>query len=488
MWIEENWKIQVQPGLVSLVYSILFGLILLTTLDTTLASLMSYVYYKRISKAIPLTLKSSDIPGVTSFLLGNNFSFVNIIAVILKVAACIGIIIVEGMLDSEITINQSTVNRTALSVFNGSDTFWFNSNRFKWSILWMQHQRCRIVHPINQTILYYSVAFNFQNENAFNQSQQNHLPFDNRTTQYVNYSTTICLSPDHVNSQNVTEITRVIGCANLTKNVFCDQLDSSSIIEVRITNGEKGFALLSNFSGPGLHLNYNYGYSDNVPAMSTYTNNLGFSVNRSRLVCIQRPFGVLNTSNVHSKCIFSAHVHHVKFGDLTLLEHWIRHEDTLQGDFPKNYYATFSKPYFGPLFKSHISFGQYQEILLLHQLWSTRQGVNWKTLSSYFVGNMAIPLSQLNNIIIFHPHETKSIIPFVAVIVAIILIIFVIILTMIVFCVLRHGDVPRLNSVTGLSFLTRQQNTPSNFVIVPKKRFVMLMIAPDHNPPVDDMF
>ena len=79
-------ELHFQEGYVSAFYVIFLDLILFTNLDAALARLLSSLYYKQIFKGKPLLLRSCDIPGISTFFLGNRLSPNNLSILALKLA------------------------------------------------------------------------------------------------------------------------------------------------------------------------------------------------------------------------------------------------------------------------------------------------------------------------------------------------------------------------------------------------------------------
>lgn len=160
-----------------------------------------------------MTLRSADIPGVTTFLIGDFHSRANIIALVIKVTFLAAIFIVGIKINSYLACEQDIIYRPAYMRFDASHDAWKDEFKSFISAAWPDSQKCRKNDHANGTIIYYAIAFNLSNK----LESDEFLPVDpfHRDIYVIDYGSVQCLAPEKAAEDDVVPIAKVLGCSQV---------------------------------------------------------------------------------------------------------------------------------------------------------------------------------------------------------------------------------------------------------------------------------
>lgn len=430
-------RYRVQPGVISAAYFILFDLVLLTFLDVVLARVVCSLYYRRINKGGTLDVKSVDVPGLTTFLVGRRTAFPNLLALFVKIVVLACILIIDINIDANVVESKTALQRSSTFFFDPSDAQWEAPVDFNVTRRWERTKSCHISDRLSGNITYYALAFNLSSDPV-------QLGPDNNSEWWdVNDSTIVCLKDGQVEPSDVRISATISGCSQHFGHTSC-------------TNGTKLeknydlFALLSRFeqeedaenfvSWPwGDHsITYQYWHMD-----ASFAALLFPEYTQPNLTCVRSSFGPLSLSEDSYGCIF------VEYKDgLTLVDKW-RYNDAdklMWRDYP------------GPLFEGDINIGLHASLELLQGFFRNE---NWETISGMIVADSthyrqnSDQLSQIRG-----THVVTRVSPY-AIALAVFLVLLAIISRIVVAFTIGKDQRPQINSIDGLSSIAREVTEPT---------------------------
>lgn len=434
-------RIPISAGHVSAIYFVLFDVVVLSMVDIVMARILSRYYYYSIYHGRVVTLRSADIPGVTTYLLDAFWSWPNIIARFIKIAIIICVLIVDININSAFARPSSEISRTARYQFNASQEAWGDSiediNFVAVGFTWDKIRTCYERSEQSDELRYYSVAFDLEFNITIDPDGTINAP-PNMTDIHrpdVLDNTTQCLSPDLVADDFVVPTVHVIGCSELNRTSDC-----------RAEAPLEGSASICEECGAKF-----FGHGN-------YTGEIFSAVNASligdwarypqpELTCITFRIGVVQPESFFSPCL----LYSVLDDGNTLIEFWIR--DTVTGI----YRRTFP----GPVFKGVLSIGTQKRIDALFDSFSHwKSGLRWDTLSGILVANGNIYKRDQKNITVYGERKTVTSLPGYSVI-----LLFIVVLSTILTRIVIHFKVndsrPQLNTIDGLSSIAREESQPT---------------------------
>lgn len=216
--------LQIPSGYVLAFFFILFDVLCLALVDVLLIRLSCSLYYREISEGRSLNIRSFDIPGVVTYLVGKATSFANIVTFSLKIIVIVFIFFinfnVESAKDGE---RFSSMDFTATFDFIPTNEEWNNASRIRAVERSPEFSRwsCKD-HPDPEDpykVTFYRTAFSLSNSAIL----LNETDIPNATAaQYpIDSTTLLCLSPKNVSEKYIRPILKVLGCSKLIPDQNC---------------------------------------------------------------------------------------------------------------------------------------------------------------------------------------------------------------------------------------------------------------------------
>lgn len=419
--------LNVQPGLITAIFSIIFDFILLAILDSALARASSHFYYKSIFKGNPLSLKSADVPCVTSFLLGNFWTVPNVFLALVKIAMLVFILNVDIEVDSENVRPKTVVNVGSRLGFNISREDTKGEIDFGAGYLWQFVTNCR--EKSNDTITFYALAYNV----SYGKTT---APLHDPNGNFIPTESIYCLSPKYVASDSVRPLVVVKGCSPMSDG-GCTA-NSQTIFTKRRPGPDDSYTA---------DLKGLLGNPDFTVEVNEVENFVGFSNYATvRLFCVNVHLGLREppTSYLEPRdtCLVFANV-----SNGYLVEHWLYENPEFRRYYP------------GVVFEKDPKIGPAQAISTVFAL--QKGNVNYETLSKYLVGYSSYHISENQTITILRDARTVSTIPVYTLVIMGVIIVVCLGSYLIVAIFLAKDKRPQLNAINGLSSIAREENQPT---------------------------
>lgn len=421
----KNAVLDIRPGLMSALYFLLFDMVLITIIDLIMSRAMFDHYYKRAIRGQPIKLKSVDIPGVTTFLIGNFFSTANLTATITKIIVLAAIFTVDVELDSFIKPKQ--IQRSAYLKLNASDEYWENQD-FDLVYLHRDPQYCREYNSSANTITYYSVALDLEgNETSEAILSPEPSPSVEREC-FVNQSTTQCLMPGQVAEEDVLLNARVIGCSEIESDDCVNRgYVSMTLQKLKLNKTYRKKAKVV-FIRPHVHrqrllrwLNFTHLEDLSIYVDMTFPHPWSEYKNAT-VVCANLVVGLnQERSKSQYQCLLLAnYVYQGRRG--TIFEHWKLSQSPWAFFFDQNDPGGEKKlkmirVHPGAVFEGNVEMGDFQKMSLLYQLQTRKSQSDWFALSNMIVEIAAAYTRKDLNIAVLDTGHQQSVVPIYAIII-----------------------------------------------------------------------
>lgn len=444
-------ELHISPGYVSAVYFIIFDIIVISSVDVVIARILSRYYYRSIYYGRVITLRSADIPGITTYLLDAFWSWPNIIARVVKLVCLACVLLVDIEINSAFSQPSYEIHRTARFQFNASQEAWGDSledRKFTTvGYTWQQIRDCHQHSDDSDEIRYYSVAFNLEyNITVDLDGTINAPPYakDIASPDVLDNSTQ-CLAPGLVVDKFAVMTNHVVGCSNLNRSSSCS---FEAPLEGRAEIGSET-QISEPFLYKGSRLLYGTVFTlENVSLTGDWS-----KYKQPALTCIRFGMGITGSFSFYSQCLL---ISAVEDGN-TLVELWYR--DVLTGIFRRRY------P--GPVFKGALSIGKTKRIdtlVDLIPLW--KSGERWDSLSSILVADSAIYKRDEKTITAYGKQKTVTTVPVYTLIILAAMVFITILSKFIIWCTSREDPKPQLNTIDGLSSIAREEVQPTGRSLV----------------------
>lgn len=439
-------ELDVDPGVVSTVYFIVLEIFMLAIVDVVLIHIVSWMYYKRIHNGIPLEVRSAEIPGIATSLVGRFVSPPNIFAYLIKFALLACVFIVDLNINSTINRSRTVLKLTAKFVFDPSDDAW-NDDVFKRIVerRFIDSSDCHIIDKQNNNITFYAIAFNLENNETIDDEI---VPVGSEVRfKRIDASSVQCLAEDRVSPPDPSHIVaQVIGCSQLVPSTCTNESVIERSADLRANPADQTIGLMLQGTSP---ISYRVEQYDNEAKQiwPSYPN--------PRLICLQTYAGIKNTKKLFESCVVTAQFSN----DTTLIERW--DYDRPEGNLKQ---GNLKRKYPGPFFKGRVEFGRNRILSYLEQFAVSH---NWASFSSQVVADSTVYqlLSEKGTdqpeIVRLGRNKILTTVP-----------VFTVVLT--VFLVMAAGAArlavvfsigkdlrPQLNTINGLSSVGREENEPT---------------------------
>lgn len=405
-------QLSINPGLVSVFYFVFLDLVLLTNLDAALSRVLSHFYYRQIYSGRPLLLRTVDVPGITSFLLGRRLSLANAAAILVKLLFMLFIFMMD------INIQADNIERVhVLSTFemNATEEAWGDGVNIKRNVerRWDASRRCfvaakpreyhigeGIVRGYNDSIMYYHLAFNLTKGYEFTKDET--LPVsntssngsNNRSTQFIpiNDRALQCLRPGLV--LNPRPLIRVVGCSNVERllNTSCDAYapTSRSAASLSFTTSPDDILSMRNQSGH-TYTSEAFLFDTFAELQPVFPEYVGPG-KRTELFCLKQGYTVprLIWPKIRTWCLLVMH-----YNNITLFERWTYHRST----------NTVNRTFPGPIFDRDIDVGVFQ---MANFVWNAQNNLNWRVLSGVIVAESSVYVFEPKDVELIRTKGTET--------------------------------------------------------------------------------
>lgn len=421
----------VQPGVVSAVYFILFDLFLLALLDIVLARYVNSRYYRQVNEGRAIPIKSVDIPGVTTFLVGRIFSLPNLLALAVKLGFLACILIIDLAIDAEVIRPKTLQRRSATFDFDPAPAQWTDDTYRIVERAWEISRRCRRTNTTTGEIDFYALSFDLKGNQLLPSEVVNEEPLLEEYIPFVPGSI-ICSKPGAV--ETPVPLASVVGCSQVLYPTTCQNF----------TNDKRVFEWdipPTNQSNASQGKNYKLGFVIMPPEVSSqiwpeYPNAsvhcLLMRVGDRVLTAVRRVMCMIN----------------VIINSNTLLERWEFDEVSF----------TFNRRYPGANFKGEYDIALDRVLILLEDL---SGNTNWESLSGSFIADTLVYRQVNQSISVFEEARTVTTVPGYAIGIAVGMVIVAVFSRVVVAFTIGKDLRPQLNSIDGLSSIAREEHQPT---------------------------
>lgn len=450
---DSETSFNIRPGLVSAFYFVLFDLILISIIDTIMSRAMSYHYNKTAFEGRPLRLRSADLPGVTTFLIGDYLSKANVAAVSIKLMLLAAIFTVDLKINAAEGYREDQLKLSASFKFNASDALWGSQIRKQESVAWRELYYCQIMEK--DAITYYSISFNLTDNDAFEKKLSQKASVGD--TYHIDYRTAQCLKPGNVAPNDVDINARVLGCSN-EESSGCSHLERT-LVTWRTPKGPLwGFIEVSIGLEKARYWASWCKLKDLQAPWSVYQD--------PTLFCIQGKFGINSRAReiVRYSCLLVAEYSIDNKHNGTLVEHWTaeRFDQSHNGtNFLDDNFIQLKRDYPGPVFEGKHDIGSFQKVLLLHRLWNTHNRNNWATLSGIQTSSAAAYTPKDKKITKLSKTLQQTTIPVHALVLFALIIVVSIIASAVICFKFGFNYQPELININRLALLAKERHSSS---------------------------
>lgn len=433
-------KLDIDPGVLSTVYFIVLEIFMLAIVDVVLIHIVSWMYYKRIHRGIPLEVRSAEIPGVATSLVGRFVSPPNLFAYLIKLALLACVFIVDLNIKSTLNRSRTPLTLTAKFVFDPSKDAWDQAFKRIVERRWIDSRDCRVIDQQSYNITFYAIAFNLENNEIIDDEI---VPADSDfTIKRINLSSVQCLAEDRVFPPDPSHIVaQVIGCSQLVPSTCTNESVIQLPADLRGNPADQTLLYFEQGSAP---MSYRLEiYNDDAQQIwPTYPS--------PQLTCLQTHAGIQNKTKGYIACIVV-----VQFSnDTTLIERW----DYDRGE------GKLKRRYPGPVFRGRVEFGVNRIAVYLEQF---AISLNWLSFSEQIVADSTVyQLLNKNNadlpeIMRLGKTEILTTVPVFTVVLTVFLVIAAATARLAVVFSIGKDLRPHLNTINGLSSVGREENEPT---------------------------
>lgn len=433
-------RLDVGPGVVSATYFVIFDLFLLAIVDVVLIHVVSWLYYKRIKKGLPLEVRSAEVPGVATSLVGRFYSPPNVLAYVIKITLLICIIIVDGNIETEFVRSRQQSYLSGTFKFDASEEAWPDGIIRIVERRWEEVRRCHVMNEEGTNITFYSIAFDLEDNITIVDEVVPNDEFFGYIA--INDSTIQCLAKERVSNSEAYIIGEVVGCSTLDSNTRCsnettikrdftDEQLQWNMFEQRELRIDEG-------SNPIFFLMQDYHLEDVQSIFPEYDS--------PELTCTRTRFGPPGPDGqILESCLLIS----VTSDNNTLIERWEIDRPGLK----------LVRRFPGPIFKGILQIGANQRAVTLQNVLLY---TNWVSFSGQVIADGCVySRASFNQIERIGRSVAKTTVPVYTVVLTAFLIFAACVARVTVAFTISKDDRPQLNTVNGLSSVAREENEPT---------------------------
>lgn len=448
-------RLKFAPGAVSAFNFIVLDLVILTVLDVVLSRCVCKLYYRKIDAGEPISVRSADVPGVTTFLIGPPWSIPNIVAIFIKLSFLACILVIDLNIRSEVNYRYYTTTTTGLFTFDPSDDTWgiVNNDMTEDSYVfhrvvsrrWEQVRSCR--EQDGDALDYYALVFNLDNGVIVEDETR-----DPESTEriYVNDSTLQCTSPSRLReaAQSV-RIARVVGCSQHFGDTPCTD---STIKTISHAFPPDHFVVGNSDIDRTMLVSLPEGVSNSILSYIEYSEDFSKRVFQNhtdpKLACVETRIGPSAESHKpFTTCLLSATVD----GNNTLMERWSLEKDMKTG------IGILRRAFPGPIFEGLKRMGIF---LTSFTLQNPVLEPNWITMSSIVVADSVVHQNTKLTLEYKEQDGTVTTLPMFSIVIALAMLAVAFIARFVVHFTIGKDQRPQINTINGLSSVAQNEKNP----------------------------
>lgn len=428
----------VQPGVISALLFIFLDIFTVGILDIVLARLVCLAYYRNINEGKPVSVRSADIPGLSNYLLGRSFSFINIVALGTKLAL-LGVVLAANMSIQTRGTRTDIKSRDATFNFDPTDKNRNVENRFKVRRRLETSKSC--FEEKDDELIYYRLRFNLKDNKNLEGSD---ITSDEGEIEMydVDDATVECMSPSQVG--NSESMVVVLGCtrkeAGECLTVVARTMKKNVTVDPEIGDTYYGEITHNYLEFDDGFVKRSWNEWDN-PVLTCLTTQIGIDAG--------------SKTSTYSHCLMVS----VQNGEKeTIVERWILSplEGTNSRDNP---YGQFVMEYPGVRFKGKTEFGKLAAAQYLELPFPF---TDYRTLSGDLVAQASQYSYDPKRVQVLEKVESPvTVIGYWAVGMVAGSMLLVILGFIITVILLRNDTRPRFNTINGLSSIVREEHEPS---------------------------
>lgn len=491
------FQLKANPGAVSALNFIVLDLIIITILDIVLSRCVCKLYYRKIDRGHPFPIRSSDIPGVTTFLVGNILYLPNILAIFVKLGFLACILIVDLQIDSEVFYAKETLTTTGRFIYDPRDSVWGSANPRiapeSSQVLhrtverrWEQVRDCRVEDRAQESVTYYSLAFNLEGNETLDDETA-----DSNSTQiyHIDDSSLRCLFPDNLTDSDINKewstryddftVAEVIGCSKAYGGGPCDaatEYTFKSDLPPSFYQSDQYVPLILTVELPfgATRTSFTYWEYSRVESAKLFGEyNSSSTMYEDPVVsCLRTQIGFTDEdSKVFGACLVTA-----KAPGGFLVERWLLNSSLSSVDGTEQ--GTFTRKFPGPIFKKDPEIGIF---LKAYSLQNPVLQANWLTFSSILVADGSVYKQDTLTLEHRQRDGTVTRLPVFAVIIALVMLCVTVIVRIVVYFTISKDDRPLLNTIDGLSNVVQSRSVNATGSSRATDRFVTIGLTERNN-------
>lgn len=435
----QGLHIPIRPGFISSVFFIVFDIFTLGLVDVVLSHLSCFLYYRHIVAGKPIRVSSVDIPGITTYLVGTFFSFINVLSLGIKFAFIALVFIINLNIKSEIVRDSTPVTRTAAYIFDPSSQRWDTPKIRSVQRNIVGVKQCYLQD--GPLISYYPVAFDLNDGLVLTSDEQDGTPSSGDVKYFINSTTMICLSPTFVINP-VKPNVQVEGCSSF-EAASCTE-EKTVAVSSRLIDELRSFDPLTITIEEGIgSLKFKLVVYPEEAVQKTWP-----EYANPRLRCLHTNYGVQGDLSTRRSCILTS-----RNDSRTLVEQWTHNRN------PDSSNGTFTRRFAGPVFAGPYDIADKMVASILRNL----DLGNWLSLSSVLVSDAAIFEGRdgLHSFERLDGRRVVSVVQTEAVVLAAIALVAVLVGHLVVKQTIARDDRPRFNTINGMSSIVREESMPT---------------------------
>lgn len=430
---------EVSPGIVSLIYFIVLDLTFLTLFDIVFAKVAALVYLRRIRKGKPLKVRSADVIGLSTYLVGSFRTPINILIIFIKLLLLGAIVYIDLGLGSDQKTITKPISVTGIFNFDPSSDTWDTKAFRMVERRFEPMRRCRSIDESTNEITFYALAFNLSGLPNGQTSIDNEVS-SNRTVVKIDLDSMQCMGKGEVVNSSILPVAKVTGCSKY-QTTNCRNGTVVVKQNVDLPYRPQDLSDIVTIDYGVIDVDYEVRRFSEIarPIFPPSYQNLTFN-------CIRNQFGIQDIwKDIFITCVVVAAYND---GKDTLVERWDYSLRT----------QVLSRPFPGPVFEGRLDFSMIQQILAMQNI--ILPG-DWEILSSIIVADGAVYEKRSVDATRIIDERLVTVIPWSALVVTFVMGFFAISLRLASVFVLGSDEIIQLNTIDGLSSIAREENEPS---------------------------
>lgn len=276
------FTLNIPSGYVLAIFFVVFDVLCLAVTDVLLTRFVCILYYRDINKGCPVLVRSLDIPGVVTYLVGKWFSFANLLTFFIKIVMLVFVFIINFKVESTDGFQYYIERRNCTYDFIPTKAEWDVQNRNRIVERRGEFTRLSCREFQGDSVTFYRSVFNLKDDTVL--INETDVP-NVQSGQYgVNDNSFICLSPRYARNSSVDPILKVKGCSRMDSPSCSTSMEyRRTIIANRNEDADGDFTIVAG-TGRITYGSLLFNKSDIAKGFSQYVN--------PSLHCLQQCYGV----------------------------------------------------------------------------------------------------------------------------------------------------------------------------------------------------